>query len=99
MHAVQPRVAIMNNGARKGGQPEAMRILHSAPRLEDLWQIHFSELSGQEYTVPGLFIANGVDDQPAAMPVDAADAAGAGAARRLPPAQRTCSLDQGVGAD
>jgi beta-lactamase superfamily II metal-dependent hydrolase len=71
VHALQSRVAIMNNGTRKGGQPSAMKILYSAPRLEDLWQVHFSQLSGQEYTVPGLFIANLVDDQPAAVPVAA----------------------------
>jgi beta-lactamase superfamily II metal-dependent hydrolase len=71
VHAIQSRVAILNNGTRKGGQPSAMKIVYSAPRLEDLWQIHFSLLSGQEYTVPGLFIANVVDDQPAAMPVEA----------------------------
>jgi competence protein ComEC len=69
VHAIRSRVAIMNNGTRKGGQPEAMRIIHSAPGLEDLWQLHFSLLSGQEYTVPGLFIANAVDEQPAAMPI------------------------------
>ena len=83
----QPRVAIMNNGTRKGGQPDAMKIIYSSPGLEDLWQMHFSLLSGQEYTVPGMFIANPVDEQPAAMPMaaDAAAAAGAGrAARRLP---------------
>ena len=70
-HALRSRVAIMNNGTRKGGQPSAMQIIHSAPRLEDLWQMHFSTLSGQEYTVPGLFIANLVDDQPVAMPIAA----------------------------
>ena len=69
VHALRSRVAILNNGTRKGGQPAAMRIIHSAPGLEDLWQMHFSLLSGQEYTVPGLFIANVLDDQPAAMPV------------------------------
>jgi beta-lactamase superfamily II metal-dependent hydrolase len=69
VHAIQPRVAIMNNGTRKGGQPDAMKVIHSAPGLEDLWQIHFSQLSGQEYTVPGMFIANLVDDQQPAMPV------------------------------
>ena len=68
-HAIRPRVAIMNNGTRKGGQPDAMRIIHSAPGLEDLWQVHFSQLSGQEYTVPGMFIANTVDEEPAAMPI------------------------------
>jgi competence protein ComEC len=58
VHAVRPRVTIMNNGPRKGGQPAAMNVLLNSPRLEDLWQIHFALLGGQEYTVPGLFIAN-----------------------------------------
>jgi beta-lactamase superfamily II metal-dependent hydrolase len=71
VHALRPRVAIMNNGTRKGGQPDAMKVIYSAPRLEDLWQIHFSLLSGQEYTTPGLFIANTVDQPEAAMPVAA----------------------------
>ena len=31
--------------------------------------MHFSELSGQEYTVPGMFIANLLDEPSAAMPV------------------------------
>ena len=69
VHALRPRVAIMNNGTRKGGQPDVMKTLHSSPGLEDLWQMHFSELSGQEYTVPGLFIANVLDDPLPAMPV------------------------------
>ena len=58
VHALRPRVTIMNNGTRKGGQPAAMNILLNSPRLEDLWQIHFALLGGQEYTVPGIFIAN-----------------------------------------
>jgi competence protein ComEC len=70
VHALHPRVAIMNNGTRKGGQPDAMKVLFASPGLEDLWQIHFSLLSGQEYTVPGMFIANLVDQPPAAMPID-----------------------------
>ncbi len=86
VHAIEPRVAIMNNGTRKGGQPEAMRILHSAPGLEDLWQLHFSELSGQEYTVPGLFIANGIDEPPASMPLSPWDGPARGPGIALPPA-------------
>ena len=39
-----------------------MKTIHSSPGLEDLWQLHFSQLSGQEYTVPGMFIANTFDD-------------------------------------
>jgi competence protein ComEC len=69
VHALRPRVAIMNNGTRKGGQPEVMKTLYSSPGLEDLWQRHFSQLSGQEYTVPGMFIANLLDEPSAAMPV------------------------------
>jgi beta-lactamase superfamily II metal-dependent hydrolase len=63
VHAVRPRVIVMNNGPRKGGQPAAMNVLLNAPRLENLWQIHFALLGGQEYTVPGLFIAN-IEDSP-----------------------------------
>jgi competence protein ComEC len=69
IHALQPRVALLNNGTRKGGAPDVMRVIYSSPGLEDLWQMHFSQLSGQEYTVPGLFIANLIDDQPPSMPL------------------------------
>src|SRR5438132_9373571 len=68
-HAIQPRVAIVNNGTRKGGQPESMKIIHTIPGLEDVWQIHFSQLSGQEYTVTGMFIANTIDQTLDASPV------------------------------
>ena len=69
VHALQPRVVVMNNGTRKGGWPDVMKSFYTSPRFEDLWQMHFSLLSGQEYTPPGVFIANGVDDQGAAMPI------------------------------
>ncbi len=69
VHGLRPRVAIMNNGTRKGGLPDPMKVIHTSPGLEDLWQIHFSQLSGQEYTVPGMFIANLLDEPSAAMPV------------------------------
>jgi competence protein ComEC len=69
VHAVHPRVAIMNDGTRKGGEPDVMQTVHSSPGLEDLWQMHFSVLSGQEYTVPGMFIANTIDDPQPAMPI------------------------------
>jgi competence protein ComEC len=84
IHATRPRVAIMNDGTRKGGEPETMQVLHSSPGLEDLWQIHFSLLSGQEYTVPGMFIANGIDEAPSALPI-APIAAPAPGPNTLPP--------------
>ena len=85
VHAIQPRVAILNNGTRKGGQPEAMKVVFSSPRLEDLWQLHFSLLSGQEYTAPGMFIANPVDEQPPALPVAPMPAPTPGAGTPPPP--------------
>jgi competence protein ComEC len=71
VYALHPRAAIINNGTRKGGQPDAMRVLFSSPGLEDLWQMHFSLLSGQEYTVPGAFIANQIDQPDTALPIAA----------------------------
>jgi competence protein ComEC len=84
VHALRPRVEILNNGTRKGGAPEVMRILYSSPGLEDLWQMHYSQLSGQEYTVPGLFVANLLDNQPPSMPIAPIPAPAAGPA--APPA-------------
>jgi beta-lactamase superfamily II metal-dependent hydrolase len=86
VHALESRAAIINNGTRKGGQPDAMRVIYSAPRLEDVWQLHFSLLSGQEFTPPGLFIANWADDAPAAMPVAALTPPAPGSGAPPPPA-------------
>jgi len=58
VHAVRPRVAVMNNGARKGGNPSAWRIIKDAPGLEDLWQVHHSVEGGAASNVPEPFIAN-----------------------------------------
>jgi competence protein ComEC len=79
VHALQPRVVVMNNGTRKGGWPDVMRSFYTSPRFEDLWQMHFSLLSGQEFAPPGVFTANVVDDQPNALPVAPMPAPGANA--------------------
>jgi beta-lactamase superfamily II metal-dependent hydrolase len=68
-YAIHPRVIVSNNGTRKGASSEAMKIFFSSPGVEDVWQLHFSQLAGQEYTVPGLFIANLADEQPDSMPI------------------------------
>jgi beta-lactamase superfamily II metal-dependent hydrolase len=86
VHPLRARVALMNNGTRKGGQPDAMRVLYSAPGLEDVWQLHFSLLSGQEYTSPGMFIANTVDEQPSDIPIAAMPAPPPGPGAPPPPA-------------
>jgi beta-lactamase superfamily II metal-dependent hydrolase len=61
VHAIAPRVAIMQNGTRKGGTVQTYQTLRSAPRIEDIWQLHWSYNGGIEYNPAGVFIAN-VDD-------------------------------------
>jgi beta-lactamase superfamily II metal-dependent hydrolase len=69
VYPLHPRAAIMNDGTRKGAPPDAMKVLFSSPMPLDVWEMHFSLLSGQEYTVPGMFIANTLDEPLAAIPI------------------------------
>jgi competence protein ComEC len=55
--ALRPRVAIMNNGATKGGAPEAFATLHRQSGLEDLWQLHASRNQHADNSADS-FIAN-----------------------------------------
>ena len=57
VHAVHPRVAIMDNGEKKGGSPETFKTIASSPGLEQLWQLHYSAES-KELNQPEKFIAN-----------------------------------------
>jgi beta-lactamase superfamily II metal-dependent hydrolase len=61
VHGTRPRVAIMQNGTRKGGAVPAFQIMRSSPGLEDIWQLHWSYQGGIEHNSAGVFIAN-VDD-------------------------------------
>jgi competence protein ComEC len=58
LNAIAPRVAIMDNGAKKGGTPSAWDIIEKSPRLENLWQLHFSDEGGAAHNVAPEFIAN-----------------------------------------
>jgi beta-lactamase superfamily II metal-dependent hydrolase len=58
INGIAPRVAIMDNGAKKGGTPSAWDILEKAPGLEDLWQLHYSDQGGAQHNVATEFIAN-----------------------------------------
>jgi len=64
MFAVRPRVAIMNNGATKGGSPDAFDALHQAIAshgLQDVWQVDKSSNAGVRNFADGR-IAN-LDDR------------------------------------
>ena len=64
VYALHPRVAIMNNGAIKGGHPAAWQIIHDSPGLEDLWQLHYAVMSDKDHNVADQFIANtGANDE------------------------------------
>ena len=56
--AIHPRVSIMNNGAHKGGSPDAWEPIHNSPGLQDLWQLHYAIGSDKAHNVSEMFIAN-----------------------------------------
>jgi beta-lactamase superfamily II metal-dependent hydrolase len=58
VHSVRPRVAVMQNGTRKGGAPLTFQTLRSSPGLEDVWTLHWSYAGGIEHNSAGVFIAN-----------------------------------------
>lgn len=58
VYGIAPRVAIMDNGATKGGTPSTWDIIEKSPGLEDLWQLHYSKEGGAEHNVADKFIAN-----------------------------------------
>jgi competence protein ComEC len=61
VHGLQPRVVLIQNGARKGGALDPMKTILASPGLQGLWQMHWSYNAGIEANTPGQFIAN-VDD-------------------------------------
>ena len=58
VHAYAPRVAIMDNGARKGGTAEAYQAIKSSPGLQDIWQLHYAVAGGDANNAPERFLAN-----------------------------------------
>jgi competence protein ComEC len=58
--AVQPRVAVVNNGMWKGGVAAALETLHHWPGLEAVWQLHLSGSDGAENSDESL-VANLAD--------------------------------------
>jgi len=62
VRALHPRLVIMNNGAHKGGSPEAWETAHGAPGVQDVWQVHYAVDGGKDHNVPEAMIAN-VDEK------------------------------------
>jgi len=58
LHALHPRVAVMENGPRKGGEAKAWDIVHDTPGILDLWQLHFAVEGGKDHNSADQLIAN-----------------------------------------
>jgi competence protein ComEC len=56
--ALHPRVAVIDNGPRKGASPAAWQTVHDSPGLEDLWQLHYAAESDRDHNVADERIAN-----------------------------------------
>ena len=96
VHAIQPRVAIMNNGTRKGGAVQTFQTLETSPGLEDLWQLHWSYAGGVEHNAPGVMIAN--IDEPRSAGRHRRRVRRSSCRPRRTGGARTGALHQGVGA-
>jgi beta-lactamase superfamily II metal-dependent hydrolase len=58
LRSIQPTVAIMNNGPRKGGSPATVKLLRSIPSIKAAYQLHRNaQTSPEDNTDPDL-IAN-----------------------------------------
>jgi competence protein ComEC len=58
VYGIHPRVAIMNNGATKGGAPQIIEEILKSPGLETLWQVHYAEKADAEHNTAAEYIAN-----------------------------------------
>jgi len=58
VHAVAPVVAVMNNGATKGGETAAFDVLRTSPGLEALYQLHRSMNTDAAHNSEEALIAN-----------------------------------------
>lgn len=62
LHALTPRLAITNNGAQKGGDPQTYDNVSALPGLQRLWQLHFAVKGELAHNPPAAYIANVTDD-------------------------------------
>ena len=74
VHALRPRVAVINNAGKKGASREHFLTMKTSPGIEDVWQLHYSlprpgiarlletsDPGGKELNTLEQFIAN-LDD-------------------------------------
>ena len=58
MWALEPTVAVMNNGPTKGGAPEGVETVLNSPGLDDLWQLHRAVKNDADHNTDAQLTAN-----------------------------------------
>lgn len=58
VHAISPRVALVDNGPHKGGTAQVWQTLHDTRGLLDIWQLHYAIDADKLHNSPDTFIAN-----------------------------------------
>ena len=58
VHGIAPRVAFVENSAKKGGSASALDIIHSSPGIAATYQLHWCEDAGTAHNSPAEFLAN-----------------------------------------
>jgi competence protein ComEC len=61
VRGLKPRVAIINNGPRKGGEARTFATLKSQPGIEAIYQLHRNVRTTEKDNAPAEFVAN--DDE------------------------------------
>ena len=61
--ALEPTVAVINNGPHKGGGAEGFQVVADSPRLEDVWQLHRSLDTDPAYRTTDELTANLTDEE------------------------------------
>ena len=56
--AIAPRVAVMNDGPRKGGPASVFEVLRKSPGIEDIWQGHLALGTPKDVNTDEKMIAN-----------------------------------------
>ena len=58
LEALAPTVAVMNNGAKKGGSAATVKTLKSLPSLKAIYQLHRNVATGAEDNTAPELVAN-----------------------------------------
>jgi len=69
LRSISPTAAVMNNGARKGGNADVIKAIRELPSIEAFYQLHKNMTIRSEANAPDDFIANLTTEGDQAFPV------------------------------